>query len=101
VVRGRWARGERRLAGDVADGVDRRVAGPAALVDGNEAARVDARPRALEPQPGAGRPPADRDQQAVERLGLVAVETRLDRRALLEERGHLRPRANLRDALLA
>src|SRR5262249_58854475 len=95
------AMGEHRLAGHVAARVDRRIARPAALVDLDEAARIDGRTRALETEPRARRPPPDRDQHAIERLAVLAVEAGLDRRALLEERGYLRAQADLREELLA
>src|SRR5882672_7845750 len=95
------AMGEHGLAGNVADRVDRRVGGTTAIVDGDEAARVGARARVLETQPRAGRAPADRDQHAIEGLRVAGVEARLDRRALLEERRHLRAQVDLREERLA
>ena len=93
--------GEHRLAGDVADRVDRRIRGATALVDRNDAARVDAGAGRLEPQAGADRRAADRDQHAVERLDRVAAEAGLDRRAPLRERRHRGAEPDLREELLA
>src|SRR5437867_4203699 len=67
---------------------------------------VKARPAAahsgaLETQSSTGRPPADRDERAVESCDAVAVEARLDRRASFDERRHSGAEADLGEELLA
>ena len=63
---------QHRLADDVADREDRRLVGPPLLVDDDEAAIVDLDARAVEARDLRVRPPADRDQHAIEELLLRA-----------------------------
>src|SRR5215472_8450301 len=93
--------GEHGLAGDVADGVEMRVARPAALVDGHEAPLGERGPGRLETQRFRDGAPADRHQHAVEGLGRLALDGGLDGAGTRLEGGDLTAEVDSREELLA
>src|SRR5439155_15554367 len=93
--------GEHRLAGRVADRIDARVRGAAAIVDGDEAARVGRRLRTVKPDRVRLRAPTDGDEHAVESRATVIVERRLDGVTGFANVGDFRAKVDRREELLA
>src|SRR5207248_1513537 len=77
-------------AGHVADRVDRGVGRAAPLVDGDDAARVDADFRVLEAEPLRRRAPADGNEDTIEAFRALALERGLDAATRLAERSDFR-----------